>query len=95
MLIITCYFLLKPHSDKQTLITRVFPSGTHFIAVSTDALRIKYIAQGYNILIQSGFEQSTYVSSNRYLTHMTNMLTIEVGTRLINHISSAALTIFA
>ena len=38
----------------MTSFTRLFPSGTHFTAESTEAMQIKYLAQGNNILM-SGF----------------------------------------
>ena len=41
----------------------VVPPGTHFTAESTEAMQIKCLAQGHNILM-SGFEQSTSVSRN-------------------------------
>ena len=44
--------------------------STHF---STETMRIKCLAQGYNILMQTGFEPSIVVSRNRHLTHMINM----------------------
>ena len=52
--------------------TRVFQCGTHFTAESTEAMRIKCLAQGHNILMQSEFEPSIAVFRNRHLTRMTN-----------------------
>ena len=72
--IFKCYFLRKAHSSEETTFTRVTLSGTHFSADSTEAIRIKCLAQGRNILMQSGFEPSIAVSRNRQLSHMTNML---------------------
>ena len=40
---------------------------------STEAMQIKYLAQGNNILLP-GFEPSTSVTRNRHSNHMTNML---------------------
>ena len=73
-LIFKYYFLRRAHSSEQILFTRVFPSVTHFLDESTEAMRFKCLAQGYNILMQPVFEQSIAVSRNRHLTHMTNML---------------------
>ena len=36
---------------------RVFPPGTRFTAQSTEAMPIKCLVQGHNILIQPWFEQ--------------------------------------
>ena len=41
--------------------TRLSPPGTHFTAESTDAMRIKSLAQGENILMLR-IEPSTFVS---------------------------------
>ena len=38
---IKCYFLRRAHSTEQTPATMVFPSGAHFSAESTEAIRIK------------------------------------------------------
>ena len=46
--ILMCYFLLKAHSTEKTPVTRVFPTGTHFTAESTEAMLIKCLGQGYN-----------------------------------------------
>ena len=48
--------------------------GTHFTTESAEAIRIKCLAQGHNILMLPGFEQSASVSRNRHPNHMTNML---------------------
>ena len=40
-LIVKCYFLRRAHSTEQTPATMVLPSGTHFSAESTEAMRIK------------------------------------------------------
>ena len=45
----------------------VVPPGTHFTAESTEAMRIKSLAQGKNILML-GFEPSTSVSKSNILT---------------------------
>ena len=47
------------------------PPGTHFTAESTEAMPIKCLAQGHNILMP-GLEPSTPVSRNRHSNHMTN-----------------------
>ena len=57
-LIFKCYFLRRAHCAEQTPITRVFPSGTHFAAAPTDAMRIKCLAKGHNILMQPIIEKS-------------------------------------
>ena len=51
--------------------TRVFMSGT---AELIEAIRIKCLVQGHDILMQPGFEPSISVSRNRHSNHMTNML---------------------
>ena len=50
-----CYFLRIAHSIEQTPFMRVFPPGTHLSAESTEAMRIKCLAQGHNKLMQPGF----------------------------------------
>ena len=52
---------------------RLSPPGTHFIAESTEAMWIKCLAQGHDILM-SGFELATSVFRHRHSKHMTNML---------------------
>ena len=47
MLILKFYFLWKAHGIEQIPFTRVFPSGTHLSVESTDAKRIKCLAQEY------------------------------------------------
>ena len=47
--------------------------GTHFSAELTEAMQIKYLAQGNNILLP-GFEPSTSVSRNRHSGQTINML---------------------
>ena len=54
----------------------VFQPGTHFTAESTEAMRIECLAHGHSILTQAGFEPSTSVSIDRYLSNMTNMLSM-------------------
>ena len=56
---------------------RLPPHGSHFTAESTEAMRIKCIAQGHNILMP-GFELSASVSRNLHYDHMTNMFHILV-----------------
>ena len=46
---------------------RLSPPGTHFTAESTEAMQIKSIAQGENILML-GIELSTFVSKIDILT---------------------------
>ena len=52
---------------------RLSPPGTDFTTESTEAMRIKRLAQGHNILLP-GFEPSTSVSRNRHSSQTTNML---------------------
>ena len=47
---------------------RLYPPGTHFTAESTEAMRIKCLTQGNNILLP-GFEPSTSVSKTDILTN--------------------------
>ena len=47
---------------------RLSPPGTHFTAESTEAMRIKCLAQGNNILLP-GFEPSTSVSKTDILAN--------------------------
>ena len=65
-------FLPKAHSTEQTPFTRALPSSTQLTAESTEAMRIKCLAQGHNIMMLPGFEPSIAVSRNGYLTNMTN-----------------------
>ena len=53
---------------------KMSPSATYFSTESTETMRIKRLAQGHNILLQSGFKPSIAVSRNRHLTHMISML---------------------
>ena len=48
-------------------LTRLSPPGTHFTAESTEAMRIKSLVQGENILML-GIEPSTFVSKIDILT---------------------------
>ena len=73
-LIAKCYLILKVHSTEQTAFWKVFPSGTHFTAESTEVIRIKCLAQGHDIQMLPGFEPSIAMSRNGYLTNMTNIL---------------------
>ena len=57
-----CYFLRKTHSIEQTPFTGVFMYDTHFAAESTEAMRIKCLDQGHNILMLPGFELKIAVS---------------------------------
>ena len=52
---------------------RFSPPGTHFTAESTEAMRIKCLAQGNNILLP-GFKSSTSVARNRHSNQTTNLL---------------------
>ena len=52
---------------------RLSPHGTHFTGESTEAMQIKCLAQGHNILMP-GYKPSTSVSRNQHSYHMTNML---------------------
>ena len=52
---------------------RLSPPGTHFTADSTEAMRVKCLAQGHNILMP-GYEPSTSVTRNRHSNQTTNML---------------------
>ena len=45
----------------------------YITAESTEAMWIKCLARGHNILMP-GFEPTTSVSRNRHFNHMTNML---------------------
>ena len=49
-----CNFVQMAHCHEQTLFTRVFPPGTHLSPESTEAMQIKCLAQGHNILMQPG-----------------------------------------
>ena len=71
VLIFKCYFLGKDRSSEQTPFSRVFTYGTHFTAETTEAMRIKCLAQEHNILMLLGFEPSTSLSISRHLSHMT------------------------
>ena len=51
----------------------VFPSGIHFTAESTEAVKIECLDQGHDALMQPGFQLSIAVSGNRHLNHMINM----------------------
>ena len=67
------YMIPKCYSSEKLIALNtcheVVPPGTHFTAESTEAMRIKCLAQGHNILMP-GFEPPTSVSSNRHPNHM-------------------------
>ena len=50
------------------------PFGTHFIAEWAEAMQIKFLARRHNILMQPGLEPSFYVSRNKDLAHLRNVL---------------------
>ena len=63
------------------------PPGTHFTAESTEAMRIKCLAQGNNILLL-GFEPSTSVSKTDILANRPicyRLSTHDIGAELIMH----------
>ena len=66
-----CSFLRKAHSTEHP--TRGCPRLVLISQQSTEAMRIKCLSKGHNILMP-GFEPSTSVSRNRHSNHMTNML---------------------
>ena len=68
-MIFKCYFNRKAHSTELTPFAMVFQSGPYFTDESTEAMRIKCLAQGHNILIQPQFEPPIAVTRNGYLTH--------------------------
>ena len=47
------------------------PPGNNFTAESTEAMRLKCLAQRHNMLMLPGFEPSTSVSRKRHPNHMT------------------------
>ena len=63
---------------------RLSPPGTHFTAESTEAMRIKSLAQGENILMLR-FEPATFVSKIDILT----------TTPIVHNIVLAYLMLFA
>ena len=69
--------IFKCYSSKNlialiTPFTRLPSSGAHFTAELTEAMWIKCLAQGNNILM-AVFEPSTSVSRNRHSNHTNNM----------------------
>ena len=59
---------IPPKSSRFcTPFTSLTPRSTHFKCESTDAMRIKCLAQGHNIQMP-GFEPSTFVSRTDILT---------------------------
>ena len=62
--------IFKCHSSEKLIamntLHEVVPPGTHFATESTEAMQIKCLAQGHNVLMP-GFEPSTYASRNRYI----------------------------
>ena len=57
-----CYFLRRSHITEQPSFTMMFPPDTHPTSESTEAMRIKCIVQGHNILLQTEFEPSISMS---------------------------------
>ena len=52
---------------------RMFQFGVHFSAESTEAIRIKCVAQEHKILMQPRIELTISASRNRVFTHTINM----------------------
>ena len=50
-LIFRCYFLWRAHATEQTPFMRMFLTGTHLTAELTEAMQIKCLPQGHNILM--------------------------------------------
>ena len=67
-------------------------SGTHFIAESTEAMQIKCLAQGRDILM-SGFEQSTSVARNRHYPLFTLLPSLCSVTSVHHHVSRLLATV--
>ena len=65
--------LLRKKSYHWVPFTRLSHPGTHFTAESTEAIRIKCLAQGHNILMPR-FDTSTSISRSWNSNHMTSML---------------------
>ena len=68
---------------------RLSPPGTHFTAESTEAMRIKSLAQGENIFML-GIEPSTFVSKVDILTttpivHKSLACAKEMANNLMEH----------
>ena len=80
-LLLFIYFQCSVYSSEKLIalnyIHGVVPSDTHFTAKSTEAMRIKCLAQGHKMQMP-GFEPSTSASRNRYSNHMTNMLQLPI-----------------
>ena len=76
---VKCNILRRTHRPEQTPFTGVMLSGTHFTAEWTEAMRIKCLAQGHNILMLPGFEPSIDVLENQLLIHATNIPQLCMG----------------
>ena len=51
----------------KTTLTRVLPSGTHYLGESTKAMKIKCLVQGHNISMQSRIQPSNSASINQII----------------------------
>ena len=60
---------------------RVSPPGIHFIAESTEAMRMKCLAEGHNMLML-GFVPSTSVSRSHHPNHITIMLIVSMQVKM-------------
>ena len=58
-----CYFLRNTQSTEQTPFARVFPFGTHLTDESTEAMRIKCLAHGHNILMQPAYPETDLLTT--------------------------------
>ena len=63
---------------------RLSPPGTSFAVELTEAMQIKCVAQGHNILVP-GFQLSTSVS-RKHFNHISNLL--QVGIIILRHLNN-------
>ena len=79
-----CYFIRKVNSTNQSPFTRVFSSDTHFTAESSEAMWIKCLANGCNILVQSGFESSIQNYAARVILRLPRSSSITTHLKSLN-----------
>ena len=71
------------HRTEQADLMTVFQSGTHLSAEMNEAMQIKYLALGHNILMLPSIELSIFICSNRLLAVMIIQMTFDLSIFLV------------
>ena len=72
-LMFQCCFLQRARNTEQTACPRVFLTGAHYSAESTEARQIKCLALGHDILMQPRIGPSISVYRNCILTFAADL----------------------